>query len=427
MKLGRPAIWMVAACFAGVALGFGAPAMSRGHLAFARGAAVCAEPDVTARRDSANPLALPTKPSSGDPLQGTHFFVDGPRNGQAASTIVKLLGLNLQQFYDSDSWAQFKADHLRAINSNPTTHQLSKIADQEETQSTSQYSEGGGPGAITAQTSKIMCDHMRADRARITVPVISTFFIFPHGQLCPTLDQIQRWQPTFKRYVNEMATAIGRKRAVILEEIDSIGISGCLHAQSLDLWLSDLAYESNRLSKLPHAVTYAEAGASDTGDPLVIAERLWKAGVSQVQGFWTNGTHFAWSSDEIRWAQDVSDNLYSLSHRRYRAHFVVNTAQNGEGPKLNPHPGQQGAEDTCNPPGRGTGRQPTGNVNPTFDARTFRYLDAFLWTGVPGRSNNSNCPNGPWKPGGVFDPRFALELAENANQKLGPGYPTQPY
>lgn len=388
---------------------------------------MCAEPDVKARRDPANPLALPVKPSAGDLLQGAHFFVDGPRNGQAAGTIATLLGLNPAQFSDSESWAQFKASHLAAINSNPTARELSKIADQEETQSTSLYAEGGGPGAIAAQTAKILCDHMSADHARPTVPVISTFFIFPNGRFCPTLAQIQRWQPTFERYVNEMAKAIGSKRAVILEEIDSIGTSGCLHGESLKLWLDELSYESNTYSKLSHAVSYVEAGNSDTGQPMVTAERLWSAGIDKVQGFWTNGTHFAWSIDEIRWAQEISDDLYALSDRRYRAHFVVNTAQNGQGPKLNPHPVQQGVEDTCNPPDRGLGREPTGDVNPTFDGHTFKYLDAFLWTGVPGRSNNSDCPNGPWKPAGVFDPRFALELAENANQQLGPGYPSQPY
>lgn len=70
---------------------------------------------------------------------------------------------------------------------------------------------------------------------------------------------------------------------------------------------------------------------------------------------------------------------------------------------------------------------PTGNVNPTFDGESFTGLDAFLWTGVPGRSHNSNCPGGPWQPAGEFDQRFALELAQNANQQLGPGYPSQPY
>ena len=57
----------------------------------------------------------------------------------------------------------------------------------------------------------------------------------------------------------------------------------------------------------------------------------------------------------------------------------------------------------------------------------FKYLDGFLWTGVPGRSHNSSCPGGPWQPAGVFDPRFAVALAQNASQQLGRHLPSQPY
>jgi hypothetical protein len=363
----------------------------------------------------------------GDPLQGAHFFVDGPRHGQAAGAIAQLLGMDPMSFADSDTWAAFKASHSGAINGNSKARELVKIADQEETQNISLFAQGGGPGAIASQTNKILCHNMSADPTQPTVPVISTFFIYPNGQFCPPEAAIDGWWGTFKRLVNEMAAAIGSKRAVILEEIDSIGTSSCLDGDALDDWLRELDYESKKFSALPHAVTYAEAGYADAESPGFSAARLWKAGVNRVRGFYTNGTHFDSSSTEISWAQKVSDNLYRLSHHRYRAHFVVNTAQNGQGPLRNPHPVQQGIENLCNPPGRGLGRLPTGDVSPTFDGHTFRNLDGFLWTGVPGRSHNSNCPNGPWQPAGVFDPRFAVELAQNANQKLGPGYPSQPY
>ena len=389
-----------------------------------RAAGDCADPQLAQPRDPANPLALASTPTGGDPLQGAHFFVDGPRHGQAAGAIAQLMGLDPMSFSDSDSWASFIAAHPPQ----GTQQQLlAKIANQEETQNISLFAQGGGPGAIASQTTKLLCNNMSADPAPVTVPVLSTFFIYPNGQFCPTLPAIQRWQGTFKRLVNEMASAIGSKRAVILEEIDSIGTSACLRGKSLKLWLSDLKFESMQFSKLPHAVTYAEAGYSDANGAGWTAARLWQAGVMQVRGFYTNGTHFAWSIDEIRWAQNVSDYVSALSHGRYRPHFVVNTAQNGQGPKLNSNQVTQGIENLCNPPGRGLGRMPTGNVSPTFDGRRFMYLDAFLWTGVPGRSHNSNCPGGPWQPAGVFDPRFALQLAQNANQKLGPGFPSSPY
>jgi hypothetical protein len=420
--------WLGAASIAALVMALGLAPVSSGHSAHIRQAGVCADPDVSAPRDPANPLALPTRPPSGDPLQGAHFFVDGPLHGQAAGAIAGLLGINPMSFSDSDSWAAFKSNHLSAITGNREARALSKIADQEETQNISLFAQGGGPGAIASQTNKLLCHNMSADPVQPTVPVLSTFFIYPSGGFCPTLPAIQRWQATFKRLVSEMASAVGRKRAVILEDIDSIGASACLTGRSLKLWLSDLKFESQQFSKLPHAVTYADAGYSDGNGAGWTAARLWAAGISQVRGIYTNGTHFAWSSDEIRWVQDVVDSLYQLSRgQHYRAHFVVNTAQNGAGPKLNPNPVSQGIENLCNPPGRGLGRIPTGQVSPTFDGRMFKYLDGFLWTGVPGRSHNSNCPNGPWQPGGVFDPRFALELAQNANQKLGPGNPSKPY
>jgi hypothetical protein len=389
-----------------------------------RPAVTCAIPDVSAPRDPSNPLALTTPPAGQDPLNGAHFFVDGPRHGQAAGEIAQMVAPNMT-FPDSYSWAQFQQTHGSQFDMDAQL--LAKIAGQEETQNISLFAQGGGPGAIFGQTQKILCNNASADPSPVTVPVLSTFFIYPNGQFCPSWSQIGNWQGTFQRDVKEMASAVGSKRAVILEEIDSIGTSSCLKGKSLKVWLNDLKFESKTFSQLPHAVVYAEAGYSDAQGPAWTAKRLWKAGVNQVEGFYTNGTHFAWSSAEIKWAEKVSDYLHRMSHNHYRAHFVVNTAQNGQGPLHNPHPIQQGIENLCNPPGRGLGRMPTGIVNPTFDSQNFNYLDGFLWTGVPGRSHNSNCPGGPWKSAGVFDPRFALELAQNANQKLGPRYPSEPY
>jgi endoglucanase len=94
----------------------------------------------------------------------------------------------------------------------------------------------------------------------------------------------------------------------------------------------------------------------------------------------------------------------------------VNTADNGRGPLLNPHPITQGVEDLCNPPNRGLG--PTDTTTTGFGA-----ADAFLWTHPPG--NSSGCGGGP--PGGVFWVARAVQEAENANNRLGPGFPSQPY
>lgn len=99
------------------------------------------------------------------------------------------------------------------------------------------------------------------------------------------------------------------------------------------------------------------------------------------------------------------------------AHFIVNTSQNGNGPLLNRHPSTQGIEDLCNPPGRGLGPQPTTHTG-------FTLADAWLWTSPPGNSAGT-CNGGP--PGGTFWTARAIKLAEQANNRLGPRYPSRPY
>jgi endoglucanase len=129
-----------------------------------------------------------------------------------------------------------------------------------------------------------------------------------------------------------------------------------------------------------------------------------------VRGFFTNDTHIDWTSKEIKYGQ-------AISKLTGGAHFIVNTAQNGQGPKLNPHPKTQGIEDLCNPPGRGLGPKPTTSTG-------YADVDAFLWTHVPGNSSGT-CNGGP--ASGVFWPARAIQLAANANQRLGPGDPSRPY
>ena len=141
--------------------------------------------------------------------------------------------------------------------------------------------------------------------------------------------------------------------AVYLLELDGIGSSGCVRKMgSLGIWEADLRYEVSKISSLPHTVVYLEAGYSDANGPRYTARVLNAAGVGTIRGFWTNDTHLNWTISEIKWGDKVS----RLTHN---AHFVINTAQNGNGPKKNPHPVTQGNEDLCNPPGRGLGPRPT--------------------------------------------------------------------
>jgi hypothetical protein len=381
----------------------------------------CADP-YPAARDASNPLMLSTPPGA-DPLTGANFFVDGPTHGAAAGAIARLLGIDrnvpvghwLPSFPDSESWATFKQTveaelpHVGSASVVRNVRLLEKIADQPEAQRVSVYSEGGGPGAIRDFARKLFCHNFTADPG--TIPIISTYFLHPVLGGCSTASQIRAAMPAFKRQIDELVAGTGRRPVVYLLELDAIGSSSCMaKIGSLPAWEAALRYEVDRMATLPHAVVYVEGGYSDSNAPGYTARVLNAIDVRKIRGFFTNDTHMAWTTHEVAWAEKVS----KLTHG---AHYIVNTAQNGNGPKLNPHPSTQGVEDLCNPPGRGLG--PTDTTHTPFP-----HADALLWTHVPGNSSGT-CHGGP--ASGTFWAERAIGLAARANDRLGPGYPSQPY
>jgi endoglucanase len=375
----------------------------------------CADP-YPAQRNPANPLDLPVAPGA-DPLTGAQFFVDGPAHGSAAGAIAQLLGFNPKRMASDLSWAAFERELQtgalrRQLAASPAlaqdVHELSKIASQPEAQRFSSYSEGGGPGKVFAQAEKIYCQNMTAEPG--SIPIINTYFLHASLRGCPTPGQVRAYNPVFRRRVNEVAEATGRRPAVFLLELDALGSSKCVwRIGSMPGWEADLRYEIDRIRALPHTVVYVEAGYSDANSPDYTARILNAIGIRKIRGFFTNDTHENWTVNEVRWATRVS----RLTHG---AHFIVNTSDNGRGPLLNRNPGRYGTADLCNPPGRGLGPMDTTNTG-------FPRADAFLWTHPPG--NSSGCGGGP--PGGVFWPTRAIGLAENANQQLGPGSPSRPF
>jgi hypothetical protein len=389
-----------------------AGATTRAHAAFTQ---QCSEP-YPATRDASNPLDLRASPGA-DPLTGARLFVDGPAHGAAAGAIAQALGLNPATLPDSESWASFEhaidygSLHERLVGHSGLAyrvHELEKIASEPEVQRLSAYSRGGGPGAIFAQTEKLLCQNLAADPG--SIPILNTYFLHPAAGTCPGPAALGAAGPVFKRRVDEFAAAIDRRPAVLLLETDAIGTSACIkRAGSLPIWESYLRYEINELSALPHSLAYVEGGYSDANTVAYTAKVLNAIGVSRIRGFYTNDTHLNWTINEVRWATKIS----KLTHG---AHFIVNTAQNGRGPLLNPHPATQGIEDLCNPPGRGLGPRPTTDTG-------FTLADAWLWTSPPG--NSAGCGGGP--PGGDFWAARAVSLAANANGRLGPHDPSEPY
>ncbi len=342
----------------------------------------------------------------------------GPSRGNyAATTIAKLLGINVAQIPPTESWASFERQietgpPQRKLASDPAlatkVDELALIARQPQAQRISTYSWGGTPSGIFKQTRKVFCTIEASDPG--TIPIISTYFLHPNLHGCPTTAQIDGYMPRFRRQIRAMAKATGRHPAVYLLELDAIGSSGCIARQgAMPAWEAALRFEMRTVEALPHTVVYVEGGYSDSNTPRYAARILNAVRVQRIQGFFTNDTHNQWTSNEVRYG-------LRISRRTGGAHFIVNTSDNGRGPKLNAHPGRQGVEDLCNPPGRGVGIPDTTDTgHPT--------ADAFLWTHPPGISGGT-CNGGP---GGGFWPAKAEAEASRANDRLGPATPSRPY
>jgi endoglucanase len=418
MSRGSRTCWLAAAVVIALAALVVSAAAGRSPRAHAAAPSGCPDSRYPAQRDPSNPLML-AHPPGANPLNGAHFFVDGPRHGAAAGAIARLLGIDPTRFPDSYSWARFKRslDHgrlhrrLQARGNGRLRHEvhlLEKIADQPEAQRFSAYSGGGGPGAVLGHVNKIFCHNLAADPG--SIPIISTYFAHPDAGPCASREAIAAATPTFRRQIDEVIAGTGRRPVVYLLELDAFGSSACMARHgSLGDWESLIRWEIDRFATLPHAVVYIEAGYSDANSARYTARALNHVDIHRIRGFFTNDTHMNWTIKEIRWGERISRLTGGVP-------FIVNTAQNGNGPKRNPHPRFQGNENLCNPPGRALG--PRLTFSPGFAA-----VDALMWTHTPG--NSSGCGGGP--PGGTFWPARALGLAARANGRLGPGFASDPY
>ena len=142
--------------------------------------------------------------------------------------------------------------------------------------------------------------------------------------------------------------------------------------------------------------------SQDAAPARVTARLLRRAGVGEIQGFFVNSTHFDWTSKEIACGEKIS----RLTGGK---HFVINTADNGQGPLRTRDPAKQGAEVLCDPPGRGLGPLPTADTG-------YPNVDAFAWIANPGVSGGGCRPGAP--PSGVFWPHLALELVRHADFRV---------
>src|SRR6266540_4714608 len=204
------------------------------------------------------------------------------------------------------------------------------------------------------------------------------------------------------KWYDDFADAVAGARVVIGFEPDSLGTVDCLARDRRQDRLDVLRYGVDRLSQLPNATIYLEAGASDWEPARRTAKQLRLIGIRKVRGFMLNATHHDWTRSNILHG-------LAIARRVGGKHFIVNTSFNGRGP-IHIRAGRT-RNVWCNPPNRGLGIAPTTSTGLSL-------VDAYMWVNRPGYSAGA-CNGGP-TPVGSWWPERALMYARFRTSWLSP-------
>jgi len=319
----------------------------------------------------ATQLGLTVGPTRGNPLGGAKFFVDPQSEAANAAKSNRA---------------------LRVIANQPGAARFGKFS----------YGSPYVPNIQTAVSRYLTRAYATAPGS---VPQLATYMLV-HGVRgggdSPAFVQ------TYENFIDGFAKGIGTYRAVLFLEEDSIITTPGLNAHGLATRMAELNYAINTLTaNCPHLVIYLDAGAADALHAPDTARLLKRAGVSKIQGFFLNSTHFDWTSREIKYGESISRMIGGK-------HFVVNTGDNGRGPLKPPNIVKDGNEVLCNPVGRGLGPKPTTHTG-------YPNVDMFAWTTNPGESAGQCQDLGPKyelpgaPPTGAYWPKYALMLVRNAD------------
>ena len=234
-----------------------------------------------------------------------------------------------------------------------------------------------------------------------TVLQLSTYSLV-HGH-CGRDTSSPAFVKRYDKWIHGVAAGIGNFHVVMYLELDSLITTQCMadKPNRLHARLTELSDAVQALEALPHTAVYVDGGAADAVGWQRDARLLAQSDVKQAQGFFLNSTHFDWTTKEVAYGQRIAQRLGGV-------HFIVNTAENGQGP-LAPHSRvEYGNEMLCNPAGRGLG--------PESVQTGYKYVDGFLWFTNPGGSagNGPGCGKGA-PPTAKFWAAYAAGLVHRAN------------
>ncbi|NGN64910.1 glycoside hydrolase family 6 protein [Streptomyces sp. A7024] len=199
----------------------------------------------------------------------------------------------------------------------------------------------------------------------------------------------------YQKWIGAFADNIEDNKAIVILEPDAVAhlITGCTPKSEYKERTQLLSGAVERLKKKPNVKVYLDAGTSGwVTDYGKLAKPMFDSGVAQADGFALNVSNFQ-PTDEVQAYGKL------VSRRLGKAHFVIDTSRNGNGPL----PGNR-KNPWCNPPGRALGEPPTTKTGD-------KLVDAYLWIKHPGDSDGE-CRGGP--KAGEWWPDYALGLARAA-------------
>jgi len=194
----------------------------------------------------------------------------------------------------------------------------------------------------------------------------------------------------YLEWIEKIAQGVDDGKAVMILEPDALSLLEKCTIKSQHGERYKLLTDAIRLFKArPNIHVYLDAGNARWLAPEQIAGHLNAAGLEYADGFSLNVSNYVATDETLAFGKKVS----ALTNG---AHFVIDTARNGNGAA----PGNE----WCNPDGRALGIPPTTDTEEPL-------CDAFLWLKRPGESDGA-CNGGP--RAGEWWPAAALGMAKRS-------------
>jgi endoglucanase len=288
-----------------------------------------------------------------------------------------------QRFYAApNSNARITADQLYAQGRTAEAKHAERLAEAGDIFYFSEWTQnapGGTSARVDRQTDQIV--------AKGALPVYGVYAV-PHRDCGAYSSGGFTTGYQYKAWINDIATGLQGRRAVVIVEPDGITSTDCLSSAQLRERFDLIRYAVDRFQSRG-AYAYIDGGNCFAPESFTIP-RLKRAGIADATGFTRNVSNFCWTQDEVAHGKTISAAVGGKP-------FVIDTSRNGLGP-------YQGVNNWCNPPGRALGPRPTANTGDPL-------VHAYYWLKRPGESDGT-CNGYP--SAGTWVPEYALGLARRA-------------